>query len=358
MKRKRVVMTIVSLVAVGAGWLLFRRSSASPSASGSAPTPVIALVKTEPITQQPMAETVTAIGEVATGNVVAITFPRAGQLSRLLVVVGQRVRPGTPLATLATDPAAKLAYAQAVSAISLARGEVQRSEEMLGLQLATQSQVDAARKTLQDAEHDLAAQREFGDNIGVATVGAPFEGVVTAVNAAQGDRLAPGAAIMQLCHIDVLRVRLGIEPDEMHRVRVGLPAALSPVDDSTRIVNTTVAETQGLVNPQTRLIDAVSVVPAAAAPFLVPGMRVRATIAVGQQLSWAAPRAAVLSDTSGSYLFQVDGGKAHRVPVTSGAESQGMVAVSGLIDSRLPIVVLGNHELQDGMRVREGTVSP
>jgi RND family efflux transporter MFP subunit len=319
---------------------------------------VTALVKTQPITQQQMAQTVTALGEVATGNAVAVTFPRAGQVSRLLVVIGQRVHPGVRVATLVTDPSAKLAYEQGVSAAAFARGEVRRNEELLALQLATQSQVDAARKVFQDAEHNLAAQRALGDHLAVATVVAPFDGVVTAVAAAQGDRLPPGAPIVQLSPTGLLRVRLGIEPSEMHQVRVGMPATLALVDDSARTVTTTVAETQGLVNPLTRLIDAVAVVPGRTAPFLVPGTRVRATIGVGQQLSWAAPRAAVLSDTSGTYLFQVTGGKAHRVDVTAGAESQGLVAVSGPIDPRLPIVVLGNHELQDGMQVREGSSSP
>lgn len=353
MKRKRAVVTIVILVAVVGGWLLFRPTPAASSAAAAPPT-VSALVKTQPIHQQMMAQTLTALGDVTTGNVVAITFPRAGQVTRMLAVVGQRVRPGTPVATLATDPNAKLAYQQAVSAVAFAQGEVRRNEGLLALQLATQSQVDGANKALQDAEHNLAAQRDFGGNIGVATVVAPFDGVVTAVTAAQGDRLPPGAAILQLSPTDVLRVRLGIEPDEMHQVRIGLPATLVPVNDSTEVVQTTIAETQGLVNPQTRLVDAVAVVPATGAPFLVLGMRVRATIAVGQQLAWAAPRAAVLSDTSGTYLFQVSGGKAHRVAVTSGAESQGLVAVSGPIDPKLPIVVLGNHELQEGMQVREG----
>jgi RND family efflux transporter MFP subunit len=347
MKRRRALVTIVILVAVASGWLLYHRSSTASSA-GSAPSAVTALVKTQPIQQQMMAATVSALGDVNTGRVVAVSFPRAGQVSQLLVLVGQRVRPGAPLATLTTDPSAKLAYAQAVSATSFARGEVRRNEELLALQLATRSQVDGAGKLLQDAEHNLAAQREFGGNLGVATVVAPFDGLVTVVTAAQGDRLQPGAPILQLGHTDVLRVRLGIEPEDVHLVRVGLPVTLAPVADFT----------QRLVDPQTRLVDAIAEVPATAAPFLVPGMRVRATIAVGQQLSWAAPRAAVLADASGTYLFQVAGGTAHRVTVTKGAESEGLVAVSGPIDPKLPIVVLGNHELQDGMRVREGSATP
>ena len=81
---------------------------------------------------------------------------------------------------------------------------------------------------------------------------------------------------------------------------------------------------------------------------------VRATITVGQHLAWAVPRAAVLTDTNGAYIFQVAGGTARRVNVTTSGESEGMVAVSGTIDAQLPVVVVGNYELTDGMQVREG----
>jgi hypothetical protein len=40
--------------------------------------------------------------------------------------------------------------------------------------------------------------------------------------------------------------------------------------------------------------------------------------------------------------------------VTQGNESAGFVAISGSIDPKLPVVVVGNYELQEGMPVREG----
>jgi hypothetical protein len=62
----------------------------------------------------------------------------------------------------------------------------------------------------------------------------------------------------------------------------------------------------------------------------------------------------VLTDARGAYVFQVAAGKARRVDVTPGTESAGLVAISGALDPALPVVVLGNYELQDGMPVREG----
>jgi membrane fusion protein, multidrug efflux system len=349
---RRTTGIILGTTAVLAAGMWFWYPRAAPVAQ--APVAVTALVKTEPLQQHSLTDALTAFGDVTTGQVVAISFSSGGQVSRLLVVANQSVKHGTPLATLTNDPNATLAYTQATNAVNFSRGEVRRIEELFSLQLATQSQVDSARKSLEDAQANLAAQRQLGGDVGTATVVAPFNGVVVAVNVAEGDRLQSGAAILQLGHTDVLRVQLGIEPDEAHLVRVGMPVTLSPVSDATKTVSASIQENQGVVNPKTQLVDAVTIVPAARAPFLVPGMHVRATVTIGQHLSWAVPRAAVLTDAAGAYVFQVSGGTAHRVNLTAGGESHGMVAVSGSIDPHLRVVVLGNYELQDGMSVREG----
>jgi RND family efflux transporter MFP subunit len=351
---RKVIIPAILVVAVG-GWLLFRRSSSVTPAAAAATPPASVLVKTAPLQQRTVSDYQPAVGRVTTGLDVAINFPRAGQVSRLLVIQGQRVSRGTPLATLTSDPNARLAYEQAVSAADFARGELRRTQELFALQLATQSQVDAARRALVDAEAMLAMQRQIGGAVGTATVTAPFDGVVDSVEVAQGDRIMPGAVIVQLGHIDVLRVRLGIEPVDARQVRVGMPVMLRSLDDSTKSVTVAITESQGVVDPKTLLVNAMAMVPASRASFLLPGMFVRGMINVGQHLSWVAPRAAVLTDAAGAYVFQVSAGKAHRVNVTQGAESQGMIAISGPFDPRLPIVVLGNYELQDGMPVREGT---
>jgi membrane fusion protein (multidrug efflux system) len=350
--RKLAVVTILVVAVAAASWFFFRRSPTVETAAGAAPAPS-ALVKTAPVQRLDLTDDLTAFGQVTTGLDVAITLPRAGQISRLFVIPGQRVPRGTPLVTLTSDPSARLAYTQALNGVDFAQGELRRTQELLSLQLATKSQVDAASRALRDAEATLAEQRQLGGAAGSATVSAPFDGVVDSVEASQGDRIQPGAVILQLGHIDVLRVRLGIEPADSRLVRVGMPVTLSALDDSSKSVSVSIAESQGRVDPRTQLIDAVAMVPATRATFLVPGIHVRATIKVGQHTSLAVPRSAVLTDSAGAYVFQVSGGKAHRVNVTQGAESQGMIPISGPVDPRLPIVALGNYELKDGMLVRE-----
>jgi hypothetical protein len=81
---------------------------------------------------------------------------------------------------------------------------------------------------------------------------------------------------------------------------------------------------------------------------------VEAAITLGAGDAWSVPRQAVLSDEQGSYLFQVAGGHAHRVAVKVLGETAQTYGVDGRIDPALPVVVLGNYELRDGMPVREG----
>lgn len=362
------IAIVVAAIAAGMGWYHLQRAHVPPVALGAPVTLDVAvgadgtaarpqpsaLVKTEALRRQALPLQLTAYGEVAPGQLEGVSFPRAGQVARLLVVQGQRVKRGAALATLASDPTARMSYAQATNALDFAQGELARVQELYALQLATESQVDGARRALRDAEANLAAQRGLGGDLGSATVLAPFDGVVVALVVAEGDRVPPGASLMQLGKLDVLRVQLGIEPDDSRLVKAGMPVTLAPVDEPGQTMQASIAQVQGLIDPKTRLVNALVTLPARAGNPLVPGMRVRATVLIGQREAWVMPRNAVLSDDQGDYVFQVADGRARRVPVKRELEAAGVAGVSGALDPALPLVVLGNYELQDGMPVREG----
>jgi RND family efflux transporter MFP subunit len=323
--------------------------------AGAGVPQVSALVRTEPLRRQELPRRLDALGEVATGTVEGVNFPTAGQVAKLLVTLGQPVRRGAPLVVLGADPAAQLAYAQAGSAVDFARAELRRNEELYALQLATAAQVDAARRALRDAEATLAAQRKLGGEAAQATVRAPFDGVITAIAVAQGDRVQPGAQILQLGRAEALRVLLGIEPDERALVRVGMAVTIATLQGSQQSARGTVAMVQDIVDPKSRLVSVVVDVPrTAGAGFLIPGMHVRAAIELGKLNAWVVPRDAVLGDAGGAYLYQVADGKARRVAVRQVLQAGLVVAVeSSALDAAQPVVVLGNYALHDGMRVRE-----
>lgn len=345
----------VLVVAAAAGaWRWNLRAGAT--APDTAPPEPVAQISSEAVRERVLADTLDAFGEVSPGQLAGLGFPRAGQVTRLTVLPGDRVSHGAVLATLDVDPATREAYAQATNALTLARREADRLRQLLALQLATRSQVDAADKAVLDAEGAVKALDAQGGGATTAAIKAPFDGVVASVAVAQGDRVQPGAAILQLARADTLRVQIGIEPAQSKRVRAGTMAELLPIyttADKPVPIEAQVTSVQDIVDPKTQLVNAIVNLPRDVGASLVPGMRVRASLKVGSRTAVAVPRNAVLSDGRGDYVYQVQEGKARRVGVTKQFESGGYVAIAGLTDLKLPVVTVGNYELQDGMAVRE-----
>jgi membrane fusion protein (multidrug efflux system) len=338
----------VALIVLGAAaWFYADPGARTPAAVEATEESPSVLVKTVAVKKTAMPLTMEVFGDVGTGKVEALSFPQAGQLSHLNVVPGQPVHRGDVIAVLASDPNARVAYAQADNAAAFARRELQRNQDLLALKLATQAQVDTAARQVQDAQAALDAQARLGGASAAPRLLAPFDGVVTAAPAVQGERIAAGAAVVQLGRSDALRVILAIEPASSAALAVGMPVSL-------HAVQATIAALQNMVDPRTRMTTAVVLLPAARQAGLAPGMQVQATIELGRRMAWTVPRSAVLSDGHSAYLFQVRSGKAHRVDVETVVDAGAELGVSGLLDGAAAVIVLGNYELADGMPLRAG----
>jgi len=332
--------------------LLIAIAALAPLLAAAADSPSV-LVRTEPLRQHAIAETLVGYGTLApeVGGIVNVNLPRPGRITALGVSPGQVVKKGARLLEFRTAAGAALGYQQARNALAFARSELARTEQLVAQKLATASQLAAARKALADAEAALEAQRRLGNGTASGPVRAPFDGVVMSIGAALGDRIAPGTAVLKLARLSGLRALLGIEPSDSFAVRPGMPVRLTPVFDAQRKVEAHVAAVHGMVNLQTQLVDVVVKI---ATGDLLPGMRVRGDITLASRTGWAVPRSAVLRDGSGDYLFQVSGGVARRVAVRAESDGDRLLGISGAgLDPALKVVVQGNYELSDGMAVRE-----
>ncbi len=314
-----------------------------------------ALVRTQPLVQQVLAESISSYGIVSVDplNTESINLPRAGRVTRLLVGQGEVVKKGTPLLQMETSPQESVNYEQARSAVDLAKGELARVQNLLTQQLATRSQLANAQKSLSDAEAALAAQEKLGTGTPSEIIRAPFHGIVNVVQLSQGDRIQAGAPAMQLSRIDRLRIVLGIEPEDARKVRRGMPVKLVPVFDNTRSAAGVVTTVNGMINPQTGLVDLLVVLKPGQAFRLMPGTRIQGLITLSSRRGFVVPRQAVLSDAKGPYIFVVRSGRAHRIDVRTKGESSGLVGISGSFEKQDRVVVLGNYELLEGMGVRE-----
>lgn len=342
--------------------LVVALSALAPCAGPArADEPVTASVEAVRVQRAPISQQVRAYGIVAasSASVTSVNLPYTARVRKVLVLPGQTVARGAPLVVVQADPAAVLAASQASSALTLARGELARTRSLYDDGLATQSQLAAAQKALDDAQQGEAAQRQMGVHGGDVTIAAPFAGVVSQLSALPGDQLQAGATIAQLAATAgtssrQANVTLGVDPSAAASIHAGDAVVLHGLSTALAHANPAgqVVVAGASIDPQSQLVNVGANVPLGGTAF-IPGTRVSADIATQAGTWWVVPRSAVLRDAKGAYVFQVTPKHAaHRVDVAVRVESGDRYGVDGPLNAAEPLVSTGNYELQDGMAVR------
>lgn len=318
-------------------------------------------VETAPLRRETLERTVDGYGSAATGEeaVADMSFLHAGQITQLFVRPGQPVHAGDKLVELTTDPSAAMSYDRAVAALEFARRDLARTKTLVEQHMATNAQLAAAQKAVDDAAAAVETERRLGNDQRTETATAPFDGFVSAVSAAPGDRVQAGSPVLKLARDTGLRISVGIEPQEISRIKVGMPARIVPVFGvGASPIDGAVQEIDRVVNPTTKWIDVAIGLKSAAPAGFVPGVQAQASIVVDTHEGWVVPRQAVLQDDRGAYVFQAGSdGKAHRVDVTTGIETDQETEIAGPLDPASKIVTIGNYELQDGGAIREAAAA-
>ncbi|HEY3584535.1 MAG TPA: efflux RND transporter periplasmic adaptor subunit, partial [Casimicrobiaceae bacterium] len=232
-----------TLLRACAACLLLALAACSGGVSADSETQAAVAVNTAMPTRQAFHGYVEAYGTLTgdTRRARMLTLPQAGQVIEAEVTPGRRVRKGQPLLRIATDPNAVSAYRQAVNTVNQARAELIRTQRLHDEKLATNSQLDAARKALADAQAALQAQAGLGGAHAITTLDAPADGVVTAIDVQLGERFAAGAKLVEFTPQSALAALLGVQPEQASRVRADMPVLLDAVYGSSVLHGTVVS---------------------------------------------------------------------------------------------------------------------
>jgi RND family efflux transporter MFP subunit len=280
--------------------------------------------------------------------------PLAAVVQNVYVRRGQAVAKDTPLIRLMPSPAATASYAQAESALRVAGELVARTRSMVGQHLATAQQLADAEKSASDARATLNALQAQGAG-GPKTLRAPFDAIVNAVSISPGSIVSEGTALLDLIQPEGLVLQVGVIPGQAASVAVGNPVSITPIGGGAALEGTvslrgSVVETgSGLVPVQITVH----------ASELFPGEMAEARITTGRIKGYVVPHEAILVDREGKpYIVQSVNLVARKVPVQIlGAEGDQNV-ITGPLDPAAPLVLSGNYQLNDGMKMRVAEAAP
>lgn len=328
---------------------VFLAASVQAAAAQEASGPSVAVELTK-LHKGSLPRIVTAFGAVETSPAARQTVmaPVAAEVDAVYVRAGEKVAAGAPLIRLGPSPATAAAYAQAVSALRAARDLVTRTRSLLSQHLATAQQLISDEKSEADARAALAALRTEGAG-SPQTVKSPADAIVTAVSASRGAMVAQGAALVALALPGGLVLRAGVVPEQVSAIRAGDPVTVTPLG-WTDGISAKVLSLGSMVEAQSGLVPVDIALPPGR---FMPGQQAQAAIVTGQVAGYVVPHEAILVDGTGApYVVQVVKSVARKVPARVLLSAGAQDVIDGALDPKAPLVLAGNHQLRDGMKVR------
>jgi RND family efflux transporter MFP subunit len=326
-------------LAAGAGLLLLLRP-AQPQTAPAAPSAVVSVMK---LAVQTLPVRVDAAGSVVADAPYDVTVAAPGILTGYLVRISQDVAAGQGLAEIAPDPQSVALLRKGQAALAAATAARAHVAALLAQRLATNADLAAASQNVRNAQADLTALQATGTGAAHEIV-APFAGTVVAISAAQGGLLQAGAVLLQLAPASGLAIRAGVPEADALRITQGDTATIMLLNTGAT-QQAKVAGRAAMLDPQTGLMN-ITLLPQDAVTL---GEPVAVTIICGKVSGYRVPRAAVLSDEQGDYVYLLDAGNvAHRQNVHV-LEPDGGDEILAPDFSAGTLATIGAYQLSDGM---------
>ena len=392
MPRPWLILLAVVLAAAGCS----EQPNASASAAASTEKPAADApprpVKVFQAVEARVPRTVTSTGALAADDTVVLGVKVPGRLVEQAVDLGTRVRKGQMIARIEqtdyklrveqaeaalqqararlglsltgtdeqVDPEKTSIVRQARAVLDEARLSRERSTKLLEKNLIARAQDDTAEANLGVAEgryHDALeevrnrqatltqrrselelARQQLTDTVLVS----PFDGAVSARQAAVGEYLAAGAPVATLVRMHPLRLRLPVPEREAVGVRIGQPVRLTVEGDAT-VYQGRVVRLSPIVQEQNRTLLVEAEVPNPNA-VLKPGAFARADIVTdGSQPIIRVPAASLVTFAGVEKVLVVRQGKIAEVRVQTGRRADDSIEiVAGLKPGESVVLQPGN----------------
>jgi RND family efflux transporter MFP subunit len=350
MDRRIGIATLVAVAALAAGCSRKAEKAALPAAPPAGRA--VRVTKPSARIETGLAR---ATGAVRAREDAVLSAKATGQIKRIRVNVGDRVKAGAVLAEMdSVNAQIQLQNARAVERLSAARlaeaeREATRGKVLLdggGMPQSAFEKVETGREmAAAQLEQAKAAVRAAEQAVQDATITAPFAGVITAKFRNAGDTvtLMPVSPIVAVTDVEHLELRLTVPEALEPAVEVGQVIG-GETTPGGRAFKAKVRVKSAIVDPATRTVEVLADV--ITADGIRPGTLVTADFGrFGEGGGVFVPSTAVQTDGKKSWVLVVAGGKAERREVVARAVHPGTTVVQqGLAPDADVIVDPGSLE--------------
>lgn len=294
---------------------------------------------------------VTAFGQVQPRDTAqqTVSAPLSVRVANVSVRAGMHVPAGTAMMTLVPTPESHASYVQAKLAARLASQVLERDRSMVQAHLLTQTELLKAENDEANAKSTLEVLEGEGAE-GPKTLTAPFDALVMKVDANLGAVVAQGAPLVELAPPDSLVLEVGTVSAQAAKINPGDAATITPIGSDENMQGKVLSR-EALIDPATGLVPVQITFPLGK---MLAGEMARAVISAGEAKGYVVPHEAVLVDNDGTqYVVQAVDMAAKKVAVqVLAANGNNDVITGDDLDPAAPVVLQGNHQLDDGTKLR------
>ncbi len=288
------------------------------------------------------------VGTIEAASASVLSFPVAGNITKVYVREGQKVAEGSLLAEV-NDASFKQAYSAAQATLRQAQDGYDRLKLLHDKGSISEVQwVEMETKLAQAVSSEAIAKR----NLENCKLRAPYSGVIGKVNAEEGMNVLPGNTVLTLLQTHGMQVNIPIPENVISSVTVGQPVRISVSALNNRIY-------EGKGGSKGVVANALSHNYEVLVPLknsdgaLMPGMVCNAWLPSSDttQLIVVPNRVVKIDHTGEHYVWLASGGKAvRRTVITGGLAQRGIIIAEGLNPGD-SVIVNGEQKVSTGSSV-------
>ncbi len=356
-KRTPLLLGLTLSAAAATAFVLWPEAPASNEpVAASAPVPAPATVETAPALARESTASVWVPASVVSRNDARIAGEVAGRLV-FVAEIGSRIEAGQAVARI-DESTLQLEVREAEALIGRRRAEqdqaarqLERLQALRDNRLVAVSQLDEAESNLEIRRRETAqaevARDRARQRLAIATMRAPFNGVVVERLAQVGEYQQAGAAAVRLVETDSVELSARAPAALASLLAIGQDV---PVRHDNRVRNGRIRAVVPAADQVSRQLELR--LELNDGDWLVGSAAEVALPQTATRLAVTAPRDALVLRPEGSYVFRIrDDGTAERVLVVAGELHDDYVEIDGEIAIGDVLIVRGAERLRDGQPV-------
>lgn len=316
---------------------------------GSSPKPVlVAPVKTTKIIYGKLRRKTVMYGKVVagtdgTGNII-LGFNSI--IDNIYVFPGQKVEKGQLLAKVSPTGYSKIVLDEAKNELITAKKILFLTEQSYKVRISTQQDLLKAKNNYQNALTKYSILKKSM----ISKIFPEFNGVVSKIYYTPGNSAPARSPIMRIVSRKGFVVKCGIDVENLKYLRPGINADIL-ISGNNKVLGGKIIRISGMADPVTHLVN-VYIKPENYSPALIYHSFVKTVAYSESGRGLIVPSSSVIRENGKYFIYTIKNNLAKKIYVKPILKSDGFDLINGNVKNGETVVVTGNYELKQGMRVR------